>query len=95
MNKLYDINDIYFATETNGVVDVRELTVGYEEYTNRKSFYLDMGISYGRISFYFEDLYTEEKILSYKKEKDTFIYFDIENNEQVDFYNLFYRPKNI
>ncbi len=54
-----------------------------------------MGISYGRISFYFEDLYTEEKILSYKKEKDTFIYFDIENNEQVDFYNLFYRPKNI
>jgi hypothetical protein len=33
--------------------------------------------------------------LSYKKEKDTFIYFDIENNEQVDFYNLFYRPKNI
>ena len=95
VNKLYDINDIYFATETNGLVDVRELTVGYEEYTNRKSFYLDMGISYGRISFYFEDLYTEEKILSYKKEKDTFIYFDIENNEQVDFYNLFYRPKNI
>ena len=95
VNKLYDINDIYFATETNGAVDVRELTVGYEEYTNRKPFYLDMGISYGRISFYFEDLYTEEKILSYKKEKDTFIYFDIENNEQVDFYNLFYKPKNI
>ena len=61
-------------------LDVRELTVGYEEYTNRKSFYLDMGTSYGRISFYFEELYKEEKVLSYRKEGDTFIYFDVANN---------------
>lgn len=48
-SKIDDIENIYIKEKGNATIDVRELTVGYEELTNKKSFFLYMGISYGVI----------------------------------------------
>lgn len=89
INKLYEVTNFYSISSVKGTIDVQELTVGYEERTNKKVFFLYMGISYGEISFYFEDIYIEKIETYYKKENNIDLYFDKKSNMQIDFYNPF------
>ena len=83
------IENIHFKEKDNASLDVRELTVGYEETTNKKSFFLYMGISYGVISFYFRELYVDRLEAYIKKKEDNYIYINKDNNQQINFYNPF------
>ena len=89
INKLYEITNFYSISSVRGTIDVQELTVGYEERTNKKTFFLYMGISYGEISFYFEDIYIEKIETFCKKEHDIDLYFDKKSNTEIDFCNPF------
>lgn len=79
----------YHKEKGNATIDVRELTVGYEELTNKKSFFLYLEISYGVISFYFNELYVDRLETYIKKKEDDYIYINKENNQQINFYNPF------
>lgn len=63
--------------------------LGYEELTNKKSFFLYMGISYGVISFYFNELDVDRLETYIKKKEDDYIYINKETNRQINFYNPF------
>lgn len=88
-SKIDDIENIYIKEKGNATIDVRELTVGYEELTHKKSFFLYMGISYGVISFYFNELYVDRLETYLKKKEDDYIYINKETNHQINFYNPF------
>lgn len=79
----------YHKEKGNATIDVRELTVGQEELTNKKSFFLYLGISYGVISFYFNELYVDRLETYIKKKEDDYIYINKETNHQINFYNPF------
>ena len=89
INTLYEIINFYSISSVRGTIDVQELTVGYGERTNKKEFFLYMGISYGEISFCFEDIYIKKIEAYYKKENNIDLYFDKKSNIEVDFYNPF------
>lgn len=48
-----------------------------------------MGISYGVISFYFNELYVDRLETYIKKKEDDYIYINKETNHQINFYNPF------
>ena len=88
-SKIDNIENVYIKEKGTATLDVRELTVGYEELTNKKSSFLYMGISYGVISFYFNELFVDRLETYIKKKEDKYIYINKENNQQINFYNPF------
>lgn len=91
--KLKQFGNSYKIDKRWGALEIQELTVGYEERSNKLSFFLYTGITHGEINFYFKKLKVEylETIYDQTEEdilKGNILYLNKKTNKKVDFYNL-------